>query len=653
MGRMMPMMPMMPGGNMPGGPMTGTTPNLEGVLYVGNLHPDVVESQLFEIFSHYGRPQLVRLMRDAYTGESRRFAFVSYLKKEDAEKAKDALNYTKMFEREIRICFKRTPGDFKPKANIFVKNLDRSVTTKQLEEETKEFGTILSCVVRLDEKGESLGYGYVQYEDEESATKAIEALNGKEILGTEWSVNEFVPRKNRALAQKKNLYVKNFPAAWNKEKVEEELNKMFEEFGKISCKGVYEYTNSEGKVNHFAFVAYEEVEQAEKAIAALNNKELEGKTEEEESLYVDYAQSKTQRREMLKKKHLTYQSVTNLYIKSLKVDVTEEQLMTVFNKWGKVTSVCIKSAKNAISKDLKFGFVNYSTAEEATKAYAESKKDEDLKELIDPSHFPNIDFVYYAQSKSVRRQYLQMKQKNKQAMQMNMMGFMGGFGMFGRGMPRMNQRRRNMHQSGPGSSSSGSGMGGFTNMNPMMSGPGSFMTDPNMGMMMNPMGFGFNMQMGHNQGFGMQNQSSSYAGSNNPGSTTSGQQNSVNNTTGMETMPTSFLNSVNNTGGIEQPKEMEAEIDDEMGQYNVEWLKSNKNEFVTMSEEDQKNILGNLMYRRVNDSQMATSEMVPKITGMLIDLDILEYEEIIDILENDSSLKDRITEAIEVMNDSN
>lgn len=647
----MPIMQMMPGGNMMGGQMTGAVPNMEGVLYVGNLHPDVVESQLFEVFSHYGRPQLVRLMRDAYTGESRRFAFVSYIKKEDAEKAKEELNYSKLFDREIRICFKRTPGDFKPKANIFVKNLSPEVTTKILEEHTKEFGNILSCVVRLDEKGESLGYGYVQYENEESATRAIKELDGKELLGTMWSVNEFVPRKNRALAQKKNLYVKNFPAAWNKEKVESELRGMFNQFGDISCMGVYDNTSREGKVSHFAFVAYESVEHAEKAIEALNNKELEGKVEDEESLFVDYAQSKTQRREMLKKKHLTYQSVTNLYIKSLKEEVTEEQLLEVFKKWGTVTSICLKSAKNQISKDLKFGFVNYQSREEATMAYTEAKKDEQLKELIDPSHFPNVDFIYYAQPKAVRRQYLQMKQKNKQAMQMNMMGYMGGFGMFGRGGPKFGRNRRNMYPSGPGSSSSGSGMGGFSSMNPMISGPGSFMADPSMGMMMNPIGFGFNMQAPH--GFPMQNQQSSYAGSNNPGSTASGQQNSVNNATGMDSLPTSFLNSVNNTTGLNPQEEPEMEMEDDGGEYNVDWLKGNKSEFMTMSEEDQKNILGNLMYRRVNDSNKASPDMVPKITGMLIDLDILEYEEIIDILENDNSLKDRITEAIEVMNDSN
>lgn len=650
--QMMPMqMPMM--GN--AGGMAAAVPNLEGVLYVGNLHPNVNEYQLFEVFSQYGRPQLVRLMRDAYTGESRRFAFVSYTKRDDAENAKKALNYTKIFDREIRICFKRAPGEFKANANIFIKNLDKAVTTKQLEEHTTEFGEILSCVVRTGEDGESLGYGYVQYKTEEAAKRAIEALNEKTILGSEWSVNEFVPRKNRVLEQKKNLYVKHFPAAWDKEKVESELNNLFSEFGTITSNGVYEYTDKEGKTKYYSFVAYDSVESASNAINELNGKSLEGKVEEEEELYVGYAQNKNQRKEMLKKKHLTYQSVTNLYIKSLTPETTEEKIREIFSKWGKITSVCLKSASKNIAKNLQFGFVNYATAEEANAAYAQAKNDEEVKKLIDSSHFPNVDFIYYAQPKSMRVQYLRMKEKNRQAMRMNMMSMMGGFGMFGhRPGPKFPPRNRNAFKSGPGSASSGSGMGGFTTMNPLMSGPNSMMTGPDMGFGQMGMGGGFNFGMpGMPQpGFGGPMQAPSFNSSNNPGSTSSAQHNSVHNvSSGMDSVPTSFLNSVNNTTGQNQTEEVEETH--RQGETNVRWLKENKNEFMAMSEEDQKNLLGHLMYQRVMESGQATSDLVPKITGMLIDLEILEYEEIIDILENDLSLKERIAEAIEVMNDSN
>lgn len=85
--------------------------------------------------------------------------------------------------------------------------------------------------------------------------------------------------------------------------------------------------------------------------------------------------------------------------------------------------------------------------------------------------------------------------------------------------------------------------------------------------------------------------------------------------------------------------------------YNVEWLKKNKKEFGEFSQERKKTILGNLMFNRVKDSKQATQTQIPKVTGMLIDLEILDYAEIIDILENDDALKERIKEALDILED--
>lgn len=57
------------------------------------------------------------------------------------------------------------------------------------------------------------------------------------------------------------------------------------------------------------------------------------------------------------------------------------------------------------------------------------------------------------------------------------------------------------------------------------------------------------------------------------------------------------------------------------------------------------------MYPKILNKNMDPSK-VSKITGMLIDLDILELEEIIDILQNEASLKERIKEALEVIDES-
>lgn len=42
----------------------------------------------------------------------------------------------------------------------------------------QKFGNTLSCKVVFSEEGKSKGYGFVQFESEESANAAIEKLNG-------------------------------------------------------------------------------------------------------------------------------------------------------------------------------------------------------------------------------------------------------------------------------------------------------------------------------------------------------------------------------------------------------------------------------------------------------------------------------------------
>ena len=68
--------------------------------------------------------------------------------------------------------------------------------------------------------------------------------------------------------------------------------------------------------------------------------------------------------------------------------------------------------------------------------------------------------------------------------------------------------------------------------------------------------------------------------------------------------------------------------------------------------EKQRNVLGELMFAKIQGTKLVAAENVSKVTGMLIDLEILDYEEIIDMLENSDSLKERINEALEVINDS-
>lgn len=412
----MPMPNMMQTSQIPG--RAGAAPtNDSTTLYVGNLDSDLTEQRLYEFFSQYGSVVSVRIMRDLYSGESRGFAFVNFTNQADAQRAKQVLNHSKIQNREIRISFKRNPGQNNTDANLFVSNLDPKVTSQELEELCKEYGNVVSCYVRQDDNGQSIGYGYVQFENEKGADDCISGLHGQKMYEKEIDVQKFVPRSKRPNKNKRNnLYLKSFPDSFDEPKVREFIKEAFKDYGDIESVGIFR----DNKLNKiYAFVAFQDGDKAKEAAKMLNGHEFD----EGVTLYVDFAQSKTQRKRMLKQKHQKFKNETNLYIRSLKVDVTEEQLKQVFSKYGAINSTCIKKHKfpsktTDEDKELQFGFVNFPNIDEAKAAYTNAKKDEEIKDLIHPSAHDKGDFIFYAQPKNVRSQYLRMIKKNFRTTQM-------------------------------------------------------------------------------------------------------------------------------------------------------------------------------------------------------------------------------------------
>lgn len=67
-------------------------------------------------------------------------------------------------------------------------------------------------------------------------------------------------------------------------------------------------------------------------------------------------------------------------------------------------------------------------------------------------------------------------------------------------------------------------------------------------------------------------------------------------------------------------------------------MKKSLKEFKEKPKSEQQEVLGTLMFNRIEESKLANNEDIPKMTGMLIDTEILDLEEIVDILENEKSL---------------
>ncbi len=82
--------------------------------------------------------------------------------------------------------------------NIFIANLDWSITSEDLNTTFSSFGAVhYAHVVYEKESRKSRGYGYVEMESAEAAISAIEALNGMEINGRAIDVKIASPKSNR------------------------------------------------------------------------------------------------------------------------------------------------------------------------------------------------------------------------------------------------------------------------------------------------------------------------------------------------------------------------------------------------------------------------------------------------------------------------
>lgn len=81
---------------------------------------------------------------------------------------------------------------------LYVGNLPYSTTDADLNELFAQYGTIVSATVIMDrDSGRSKGFGFVEFEADDAAKAAIEALNGKENGGRNLVVNEARPREDR------------------------------------------------------------------------------------------------------------------------------------------------------------------------------------------------------------------------------------------------------------------------------------------------------------------------------------------------------------------------------------------------------------------------------------------------------------------------
>jgi nucleolin len=186
------------------------TPN--PVLYVGNLYFEVSEDALQEQFAPHGKISRVRIVYD-HRGLSKgyvshtttswllpartnfiafRFGYVEFENVDDATAAIASLNQQLFRGRRMAVQYHRKrasdlsrprqPND--PSKTLFIGNMSFEMSDKDLNDLFREVRNVVDVRVAIDRRtGQPRGFAHADFIDTDSAMKAKEFLQAKEVYG--------------------------------------------------------------------------------------------------------------------------------------------------------------------------------------------------------------------------------------------------------------------------------------------------------------------------------------------------------------------------------------------------------------------------------------------------------------------------------------
>jgi len=592
--------------------------NLAPALYVGDLDESITEEMLYDHFSKYGPIFYIKLARDLLTKKSKGFAYVNFFNPRDAESARSLSLYEKLGNKPIRVMFRKSNIKELHEGNLFVKNIDPPVTIKEFHNCFSEIGNVLSAKIATDSKGQSLGYGYVQYEKGEDADKAIEKLNGLKLKEKEINISHFASIGERLPNTKRNLYVKHLPANCSTDELESKLKVVFEPFGEIETLLV---KKSEGEDKYFAFICYKEQNDAQKSFDYFNSG-THDPLNVGVPIYVAWHQNRVERILEFKKKYNDVAHPTNLYLKNLKAETSEAKLAELFSEYGQVASVGVKEWKAPTGLSSKFGFVDFKSQSDCYNALTNASKNKEIAKL-----FVNSEpYIGLYQTREQRNKYLQIKNMFNpmtNLMQNSMPYYptypqppvnMVNSGFRNASMPffppyQGQQQQFNRYMPGgrgPMQQSYGQKFKYVPKRRPYEGGHQGG-------------GYQGNYQGGYQGGY--QNKYEKYE------KFDKNQQNASANP----------QNKTADANAVGTKPEFEGEF------VNYEKIKANLGGFLNLTQEKQRTILGNLLFPII--TQREGGDLAPKITGMLIDLNVLEVTDVLEFFEDPVKLDERVGEA--------
>jgi len=178
----------------PGGVRDKTTAN----LFVRGLPEDCKSADLHQLFKNCGKIFSCKVKRNP-DGKCKGYGYVQYESKEEADKAIIEMN-NKPYRNDKLLVepFKSSSrtASFTNYNNLFVKNVPKSFSNKDITDLFKPYGEIISAVVIKEHPDSPLnkGFGFVCFKKPEDARNAEMKLNNLVIEGKSLYICRALPK---------------------------------------------------------------------------------------------------------------------------------------------------------------------------------------------------------------------------------------------------------------------------------------------------------------------------------------------------------------------------------------------------------------------------------------------------------------------------
>ena len=196
--------------------------SMESTLWMGDIEPWMNRELILTSFIEYGlKPSSIKMLKDHKSNISRNYCFINFDTMFEANKALIELNGKKIPNTNITFRLNWANKHCELNQNLYIGNLPNDIDDITLFNIFKNKYPSIHHVSIMTDKGESKGYGFIQFTDKYDYDKCLKEMDGYIIKGKPIIIRERIKKNNQ------------------------EKNNAINKYNKLDTKNVYKQNNND------------------------------------------------------------------------------------------------------------------------------------------------------------------------------------------------------------------------------------------------------------------------------------------------------------------------------------------------------------------------------------------------------------------------